>query len=255
MVKIHTYIISLLENNLERRTNIDKQFSSISLEYSIVDAVVGSLVDKSDDPRLNQGSQHLRAGQIGCSISHIKCYEIAKKEDLDFVLILEDDFKLKMDISIDLSTITNTLKGNSICLLHWGTFPDEALYLDSTSRISLPSGRKMYKLQSGRPLCATAYICTREAYQSLLRNLTPIQTYADDWSRFLEKSFIDNIYIVDPSSVTIRHFESQIGYKKSGGRIRNFLNFIIRNKIPFLNSLSKFYLEHIARNNNERIVI
>ena len=166
----HTYVISLKDNNQERRENIKKQLQG-QIEYIIVDAVVGLAIDKSDDIRLDHQSQHLRAGQIGCALSHIRCYELAQKNDLDYVLILEDDFKLTAKIADDLTFITQNLKGNSICLLHWATFAGETLCFDRRHKINLPSGRSMFSLKSGRPLCATAYICTKAGLSSLLETI------------------------------------------------------------------------------------
>ena len=34
-------------------------------------------------------------GAIGCTMSHIKCLEIAKKRDYDYVFICEDDIHFK----------------------------------------------------------------------------------------------------------------------------------------------------------------
>ena len=250
----HTYIISLKENNEERRDNIQHQLAE-QLEYTIVDAVVGSTIDKANHPRVDTQSQHLRAGQIGCALSHIQCYELAKKSDLDYVLICEDDFRVKSPLAQDLVTIIENLKGNSVCLLHWATFAGETLYFDSQKRTILPSGRSMYSLKSGRPLCATAYVCTREAYTSLLGHLIPLQTVADDWPRFLDKGFVENIFLVDPAPVDIQHFESQIGYGSGGGRLKKMAEWVKYKKIPLLKWVAGWHLNRLAEKNKKRVIV
>lgn len=252
---IHTYVISLKENNEERRENIVKQLDKTALEYTILDAVVGSSVIKQTDDRLNENSQHLRAGQIGCALSHIECYKLAKINDLDYVLIIEDDFLLKTDISLDLSAITESLSGKSVGLLHWATFAGETLYLDEQHKTELPSVNSMYQLKSGRPLCATAYICTREAYQSLLKNLLPLQTVADDWPRFLDKGFIDKIYLVEPATVTVQNFESQIGYGAQGGRLKNLSIWIQQKRVPIFKLLAQWHLNRLSEKNRKRVIV
>ncbi len=254
-MKIHIYAISLKDNNTERRDNISKQMKKIDLDYTIIDAVVGANVDKATDARLSATSQHLRAGQIGCALSHIQCYELAQKQDLDLVLLCEDDFNIKAPIGDDVATITQNLKGNSVCLLHWTTFAGETLYFDSQKRTILPSGRSMYGLKSGRPLCATAYICTREAYTSLLKHLLPLQTVADDWPRFLDKGFIENIFLVDPAPVDIQHFESQIGYGSGGGRLKKMAEWVKHKKIPLLKWVADWHLNRLAEKNKKRVIV
>ena len=249
-----TYIISLKENNQERRDNIQHQLAG-QLEYTIVDAVVGSTIDKANHPRVDSQSQHLRAGQIGCALSHIQCYELAEKNNLDYVLICEDDFKLKAPIDKDLPVIVAQLTGNSICLLHWATFAGETLYLDSQGKTNLPSGKAMYPLKSGRPLCATAYICTKDAYTSLLANVPPVHTVADDWPRFLNQGFIDRIFLVDPAPVDIQHFESQIGYGAQGGRLKKVAEWVKYNKIPMLKWLALWHLNQLAARNQKRVIV
>lgn len=71
--------IPILYINLDSRTDRKEEMEKIlnGLNYERVSAV------KKDD------------GYIGCSLSHIKCIEIAKSRNYEKVIILEDDFMFK----------------------------------------------------------------------------------------------------------------------------------------------------------------
>lgn len=251
-MKIHTYVISLRENNEERRANIDKQLTKTGILYDVVDAIPGESIQKSISTNLDKkNARPMRPGQIGCALSHIKCYELAKKNDLDFVLIFEDDFKVLTDFTKNLNLITQKMTKNSICQLHWTTYPDEILHFDAESKTSLPDGQSMYKLKSGRPLCATAYICSRNAYEALLSNLIPLYTVADDWAVFQSEGYIQDIFFVDPSPVTISNFASQIGYAP-GGRLKKMAEWIQFKRIPILRSIAMWHLNELAKKNVKR---
>jgi len=72
--------IPVMYINLERRTdrkeNVIKELHKIGIDHPICFKAV-----------------ELENGAVGCSISHLKCIEIAKKNNYDYVFICEDDIE------------------------------------------------------------------------------------------------------------------------------------------------------------------
>ena len=77
-MQTHPYIENTIYINLEHRTDrkehTEKEFAKIGLLNA---------------NRLNATKMHY--GAVGCSMSHIRCIEMAKKENWSFVFIAEDD--------------------------------------------------------------------------------------------------------------------------------------------------------------------
>ena len=66
-----------LDHRQDRLEHATEEFKKMNINAERVDAI------KKD------------IGAIGCTMSHIKCLEIAKKRDYDYVFICEDDIHFK----------------------------------------------------------------------------------------------------------------------------------------------------------------
>lgn len=70
----HTFYINLV-NRRDRKERVEKELSKISLEYERFNAI------------------KLPNGALGCSMSHLKCIQIAKESGWSHVFICEDDIQ------------------------------------------------------------------------------------------------------------------------------------------------------------------
>ena len=132
-------------------------------------------------------------GALGCSISHLKCLQIAKANNWEHVLICEDDIEF-----LDQSVFTKQLNGFLETVDDWGV--------------------KVYGCQT-----TTGYIVKKSYYDKLIENyLTGIKNlfanpqnhkiFAIDqfWMRLQEK---DNWFLITPLSVIQRADYSDIEKK------------------------------------------
>ena len=82
-----------MERSTERRERATSALNRLGLNYEWVRAVDGR--DLSDDEvahiRSQQKFSPLSRGQIGCYLSHLKCYRIMRERNLPYALIMEDD--------------------------------------------------------------------------------------------------------------------------------------------------------------------
>ncbi len=75
MNSIENVLYINLEERTDRKQHVEKQLNSIGLKGERFNAI------------------RLANGAIGCSLSHLKCLEIAKERAWDHVLIVEDDIQ------------------------------------------------------------------------------------------------------------------------------------------------------------------
>lgn len=72
----NTLYINLKERT-DRKTHIEEEFRKMSIQGERVDAIRN------------------KVGAIGCSLSHIKCLELAKERNYEYVFICEDDISFE----------------------------------------------------------------------------------------------------------------------------------------------------------------
>ena len=64
-----------LNSRIDRKIHVERQLDLLGIRDNV--------------KRFN--AIHNVNGRIGCSLSHLKCIQMAKEENMEFVLILEDD--------------------------------------------------------------------------------------------------------------------------------------------------------------------
>ena len=151
-------------------------------------------------------------GAIGCSLSHLKCLEIAKQNNYDHILIVEDDITfLNPTVFINqMNTFLTNRKTWDVVLIAGNNIPPYKVIDDSCVKIS--------KCQT-----TTGYMVQKHYYDILIHNFkTGIQKlmkepdkpvlYAIDkyWFHLQGK---DSWYLITPLTVTQREDYSNIEKK------------------------------------------
>jgi len=163
----------------------------------------------------------LKNGAVGCSMSHLKCLEIARTNNWDHVLIVEDDI-LFLNPALFIHKLNEFLSNhkNFDVLLFAGNNMPPYVTIDN-------SCVKVTKCQT-----TTAYLVKSHYYDTLIHNYKegikklinePLKhaIYAIDkyWFRLQEK---DKWYLIIPLSVTQREDYSDIEKKRT-----NYTNVMI----------------------------
>jgi GR25 family glycosyltransferase involved in LPS biosynthesis len=143
----HTLIINLIERE-DRKLTVSHQLKNIG----VVNPQWISAIKTKD-------------GAIGCSMSHIKCLELAKKNNWEYVCVIEDDFKC-VDPSTFKSSLSlfqkNSIKDNiswDILLLGGNNCPPY---------YKIPNVE--YCVQITNCQCTVAYIVKQCFYDTLIQN-------------------------------------------------------------------------------------
>lgn len=176
----------------------------------------------------------LQNGALGCSMSHLKCLEIAKNNNWDHVLIIEDDIKFINPLLFleQFSTFLSKNKEWDVVLIAGNNIPPYTI-IDSTCV-------KVTKCQT-----TTGYLVKSHYYDKLISNIKdginmlirePAKhaLYAIDkyWFKLQEK---DDWFLITPLTVT-----QQEGYSDIEKKITNYTKVMI--------DLDKKWL--INKNNN-----
>lgn len=120
-----TYIINLKEA-VERKEYMNQQLALLppSLSVEFVEAVDGRVMSVSEqnekfdsDKFRKRYTKKVRPGEIGCTLSHQKCYRKLIESEERYALILEDDVVVRQNWGTLVPEIENLLDTDEPCIL------------------------------------------------------------------------------------------------------------------------------------------
>jgi len=180
-----------LEHRKDRKIHVEEQLKTIGIQANRFNAI------------------RLPNGALGCSMSHLKCLEIAKENDWEHILIVEDDIKF-LNPELFITQLNKFLKLHSdwdVVLIAGNNLPPHEIMDDSCVKVS--------QCQT-----TTGYIVKNHYYNTLIDNIRNGITnlikepkkhflYAIDknWFKLQQK---DNWYLITPLTVTQREDYSDI---------------------------------------------
>ena len=102
-MRFKVFVINL-DKSTDRLALCQQNLERLGIDFERIPAVYGKdlseqqVVDFYDRAANQKGyKKDLNTGELGCYLSHIKCWQKIVDEQLDFALILEDDFVLSDD--------------------------------------------------------------------------------------------------------------------------------------------------------------
>ena len=186
----HAFYINL-ESRLDRKEHVEQQLANVGIEATRFNAI------------------KLTNGAIGCSMSHLKCLEIARQNNWDHILIVEDDI-LFLNPVLFRNQLDKFLKNHSdfdVVLIAGNNMPPYQKIDDSCIKVFRCQTTTGYLVK--RHYYDTLIHNIREGIQKLMKNPEQHVLYAVDkyWFKLQEK---DNWYLITPLSVTQREDYSDI---------------------------------------------
>ena len=189
-----------LASRTDRRAHVEAQLAAIKTAHNGLSNLV---------PERFNAIQHSASGAIGCSMSHMRCIQIAKERGWDHVLICEDDV-LFTNVPLfltQLATFMATVPTWDVVLLAGNNIPPFTVVNDAC-------------IQVGSCQTTTAYIVRAHYYDALIANYragihklmrAPLQKleYAIDRYWF-ELQRRDRWFLITPLSVVQREDYSDI---------------------------------------------
>lgn len=138
----HIFYINL-EHRKDRYLHVTKQFEILGVSAERFNAIKTT------------------SGAVGCTMSHIKCLELAKQRDYDQVLICEDDITF---------TNTETFK-NSLTAFHNDTSIEWDLLFISGNNAPPYEKVSDYCVRTTNCRCGTGYIVKKHYYDAMIQNM------------------------------------------------------------------------------------
>lgn len=132
-----------LEHRTDRNTHVSEQLTKIGIKNPI---------------RFN--AIKLASGAIGCSMSHLKCLNIAKEQGWPHVLICEDDIEF-LDPELFINQMNGFLKNNNtwdVILIAGNNMPPYTVENEYSVRVS-------------RCQTTTGYLINQNYYDTLINNI------------------------------------------------------------------------------------
>jgi len=171
---MNTILVSL-KRATDRREEMRSQLSKLDINAIIMDAVDGlSLSDTQLNKTIhNPGGwrtgEKFRPGEIGCTMSHIKAINIAKENNWEYVILLEDDIIICEDFNKRLDLLFKMVPKNwEHIFLSGHPYGYSPLIVPSC----IPSTFKMSGTYS--------YILRNIAYEKTLNKLMMMEVPTDD---------------------------------------------------------------------------
>ena len=212
-----------LESRPDRKEHVEKQLSTIGLQK----------IQRFNAVRMTNGA-------LGCSLSHLKCLQIAKANNWDHVLICEDDIQF-LDPPLFIKQLNGFLENmesweRSVALSTAKGAGERLNSVDDSRRswdVVLLAGNNMrpykianeYSVKVSWSQTTTGYIVKKHYYDKLIENyITGIKhlylephhhsLYAIDqfWTRLQEK---DDWFLITPLTVVQRADYSDVEKKQT----------------------------------------
>lgn len=103
---MHAYIINLPDSKERKKTIEEMLLREDKISFEFIEAVDGRKLNNIEKEKLFNIKKaekwtgwKILPGEIGCTLSHQKCYKQLLESKMEYVLILEDDILLKEQLS------------------------------------------------------------------------------------------------------------------------------------------------------------
>ncbi len=199
-----------LESRTDRKEQVEQQLNIIGVKGERFNAI------------------RLANGAIGCSMSHLKCLEIAKERGWDHVLIVEDDIQF-LDPSLfvkQFNSFLNSGREYDVVLLAGNNVPPYQTIDDTCVKVSSCQTTTGYMVQ--RHYLDTLIHNVKTGINMLMRNPERPNLFAIDqyWFELQRKH---NWFLIIPLTVTQR-----VGYRDIEKRHTNYNHLMTDlNKLSF----------------------
>ena len=209
------YVINL-DRDTERMASIHANLVRLGLSYERLPAVMGKDVpdwEKLVDLPSYAWRNRLdipRAGEVGCTLSHLKAMETFLKTDAPWCVILEDDVEVLPACSEVLRSLAEKDDWDLVKLFNFHSGMP-------VRKRALAGGHHLVSHLT-RTTSSAAYVVNRRAAETLLKSMRPISEQVDHaldrpWETGLRTRGIRPMPVV---LAPVAHTTSTIGYQDKG---------------------------------------
>jgi glycosyl transferase family 25 len=208
-MSFNIFVINL-DSSVDRIENMQAQCNELGLTFERVSAVRGKNLSSDEKAavynravNLAKYDKELNDGEIGCYMSHARCWEQIVAQNLDYALILEDDAILTPEIKGYIAKLADSSQEWDYIKLSYGRKPKSILNaIDLGDGLSLGQCIKL-------PSTTTGQLVSLAGAKKLLEHAFPIARPIDiDIQFWYEKSL--RSFVVRPFPILNGDFGSEI---------------------------------------------
>lgn len=237
---MRTFIVNLAKDK-ERKEYIKKLISKYSfLKTQFIEAVYGkTFSEKELNDSFDLGLAYkrygrcLNPGEIGCTLSHFKCYRTLLAGNDPYVLLLEDDITILRDFSV-IEKIAASLPEDE----PWVLFLSGDYWYTTKRRFD--ENVDLAKVYDA--VGTYSYIINRKGAELMLSKNPRASSVADNWSLYRRQGL--RLYAVYPYMIdaNIESFESSIE-QNYFGEVRKNMPWGMRLQAYKLSAIKKFLVK------------
>lgn len=201
----------------------------------LTDDFLGKITLPKNDKRKIGCPRDLLRGEIGCYLSHLKCWEELLRSDEKFALILEDDIDISYRAKLFMQSEEWIPSGCQFVQLHGDVIHKAKV---KSKILNIGQEGELVELVRPTPVCMWAYVISREVAQYLVNNsryiLAPVDEFiASPYFTFRKKY---DIWRLNPCVVTTNGDITTIGSRK----IKYRTDILTKVKRRLIKSIYKF---------------
>lgn len=214
-----TYLINL-DRSTDRLAVMAERMAEIGIKSERVSAVEGAKLNLKTVNIAAPNYKYPRVltlGEIGCFLSHRKCWEKLVQSEDDWALILEDDCIFHKSASRYLTNIDWIPKGCQF--VHFYYAKSATVYADK--KIELPDSNHLYRTKNSLPVGAYAYYISKDAALKALELSQVIEEPVDNFLFGIFSQFPKVIDIWRPQGAVVLPCE-EIQSTIPGRQVKSF---------------------------------
>lgn len=235
---VKTYIINLITSadRLKYMLNLLRPYSQFNIE--VIEAVDGRVFSSyerahkfDDEVCYSRYGRLINGGEIGCTLSHFKCYEKVACTDEKYVLILEDDISIIRDLNLlNINEVENLMSGDAPVILF---LSGDYWHLDNRTYTRVFNAVGSY-----------AYFINKPAVSRILTMIDKPSHVADDWDVYKQlgvKLYAVHPYMIDaniediPSDIQQEYWGNHKNKMKCKYLLRAYYNGLVKRVLGRLN--------------------
>lgn len=237
-----------LDRSPQRRALITARLEELGLEFTRMSAVDGKTLSKEycdslqypiDDPEVRaRYTRQLTPAEIGCFLSHRKCWEALLASDENYAAIIEDDLVISDRAKAYLSDESWIPENVDICRLYGPA--KEGKHLIDKEKIALFCGDELVVQLKPKPLCTLGYVISRKAAEYALQQSEKLPCPVDDFMFNLMFDFAHTFksWQVNPSVIADAAIDSDIGTRNNKDIAELRAPFLIRHGLKRIRLVS-----------------
>ncbi|MEQ9244650.1 MAG: glycosyltransferase family 25 protein [Nitratireductor sp.] len=186
------YLINLWRSS-DRLERMQELCVDAGLEFTRMEGVDGRELSSADIAQVVVGESRwgkLTAGEVGCFLSHRKCWQALVQEGSQYAVVLEDDLVLGEN-AVSVMTDSSWLPEDADIVKLEAA--DERVYLDTWAS-GVIMAREIRRLRSSH-FCSGGYVISRSCAQHLLSSSETFSEPVDDFLFNVSSPLFDSLVV------------------------------------------------------------